>query len=317
METGSRVRTLTLPGGLSQRAAPLARLARACYPDMLVAVNEHAAGWRVSLAPPGELIRAYDPGIASVLAARHIDCRDLMPWHHRVTVGGVLWQEAMYRSWALLAWSRRLREGGRGRPWLIHVAPDDDLNVPALLCHPGAHALNGIMEDLDVDLTDCATVRTAIERGLIGVGSYIAPFLSAQPSDIVHLAPALAGPALAAPRRFSVEGERDGHSRLVLREAPQGSCTYRKTFHATSVGEGWDARQPVLLDIDLSYFDVLPKRRREPRGAACTVLELIEGIQPLRGAIAAVTIGYSPGSCPSAQWAGLVDQLRSALFPLP
>jgi hypothetical protein len=36
----------------------------------------------------------------------------------------------------------------------------------------------------------------------------------------------------------------------------------------------------------------------------------------MAAAIAAVTVSYSPGACPSAKWATLAAELRAALSPL-
>jgi hypothetical protein len=318
MEAVAGARTLTLPGRLSHRAEPLAALARECYPDMAVLVEEGPEGWLIRLAPVGELTRASDPGIAAVLAASHVDGRDLMGWHRFGIVGRALWLEAMYHSWALVAWSQWLPSAGDVRPLILHVARNDDLVAPALLCADGPASFVAIMEDLTVELADPATVRTAVERGLIGVGSYIVPLLRALPGDVVHLTPATAadvGPA--ARRRFAVEaGPLPSHPRLVVRDLADGPCSYRQTSDPAALADDWDHTQPVLLDIDLGYFDLVPKRRREPFGAPCSVSELIAGIRPMAAAIVAVTVAYSPGSCPSARWAALVHELRATLAPL-
>lgn len=318
MEAVAGARTLTLPGRLSDRAEPLAALARECYPDMAVLVEGGPEGWLVRLAPVSELTRVYDTGIAAVLAESDIDGGDLMWWHRLGTVGRAVWLEAMYHSWALVAWSQWLRSAGDARPLVLHVARNHDLVAPALLCADGPASFIGIMEDLAIELTDPATVRTAVERGLIGVGSYITPLLRALPGDVVHLAPATSadvGPA--ARRRFAVDaGRQPSHPRLVVRDLADGPCSYRQTGDPASLAADWDPTQPVLLDIDLGYFDLVPKRRREPFGAPCSVAELIAGVRPMAAAIVAVTVAYSPGSCPSVRWATLADELRAALAPL-
>lgn len=317
MEAVAGARTLTLPGRLADRGEPLAALARECYPDMAVSVERGPEEWLVHLAPVGELTRAYDPGIAAVLAASDLDLGDLMSWHRLGTVGRAVWLEAMYHSWALLAWSQWLRSAGHVRPLVLHVAPNHDLAAPALLCADGPASFVGIMEDLAVELTEPATVRTAVERGLVGVGSYIAPLLRALPGDVVHLAPAGSpdvGPA--ARRRFTVDAGPDrSHPRLAIRDVPDGPCSYRQTSDPASLADGWDPAQPVLLDIDLGYFDLVPKRRRQPLGAPRSVSELIAGVRPMAAAIAAVTVAYAPGSCPSARWATLTEELRATLGP--
>jgi hypothetical protein len=319
MEAIASARTLALPSHLSDSAEPLAALARKCYPDMVVSVAGSPDGWLVRLAPVGELARAYDPGIVSVLAGMGIDCNDLMSWHLLGNVGGAVWLESMYHSWALVAWSQWLRSAADAvRPLVIHVARNHDLGTPALLCGDKPTVLMSIMEDLAFELADPSGVRTAVERGLIGVGSYITPLLSARPGDVLHLAPAVsAEDDMATRRRFNVEtSPQRSDKRLVVCERLDGACSYRKTRDPSSLADDWNLAQPVLLDIDLGYFDLVPKRRREPVGVPCTISQLIDGIKPMAGAIAAVTVAYSVAFCPSARWATLATELRSALSSL-
>ena len=319
METVARARTLRLPRTVSPRAEPLAALARCCYPDMAVYVEEEddAAGWRVRIAPVGELTRAHDSGIAAALAANGIGFDDMMGWHHLVDAGSLIWLEAMYHSWALPAWSHAGRRSAGLRPWLVHVAPHDDLGVPALLGGNGPGVLLATMEDITIDLCDPAVVRSAIDGGLIGVGSYIAPCLHAWPGDMVHLAPAGRPGDTRAAWRFAVEAETPGTaSPLVLRECVDGPCSYRRTADPTTLADGWTPGQPVLLNISLAYFELLAKRRREPLARPCSIDELVAGLRPLAPWVVAVTVAYAPGSCPAERWASLSGELRQALMAL-
>jgi hypothetical protein len=318
MEAVAGTRTITLPGHLSGRAEPLAALARECYPDMAVLVDRSREDWLVRLAPVGELTRVWDPGISAVLAASNVVGSDLMSWHRLYSVGRTVWLEAMYHSWALVAWSKWLQFAGDVRPLILHVARTHDLGAPALLCGASPTLLLGIMEDLEIELIDPATVRNAVKQGFIGVGSYMTPLLRAMPGDLVHLAPANRANMDPTHRlRFDVDASPwHAYPRLEIRGVATGSCSYRQIGDPALLVDEWTPTQPVLLDIDLAYFDVVPKRRREPLGASCSVSELIEGVQPMAAAIAAVTVSYSPGACPSAKWATLAAELRAALSPL-
>ena len=316
METLAGARTLSLPRAVSEQAQPLEALARRCYPDMAVCVEADATAWLVRIAPVGELTRAYDSGIAAALAATGIGFDDMMGWHHVVDLGSVVWLESMYHSWALLAWSHRWRTHSDDRPWLVHVAPNDDLGVPALLSDEAASSLLAIMEDRSVDLGDQTSVRSAIEDGLIGVGSYIVPWLHARPGEVIHLAPDAATVGGSA-FRFGIEAETPGVvSRLVMRERADGPCSYRRTGNSASLAEGWTPGRPVLLDIDLGYFDLVPKKRRQALASRCSIAELTDGLRPLAPWITAVTIAYAPGSCPAERWAPLAAELREALMVL-
>jgi hypothetical protein len=46
------------------------------------------------------------------------------------------------------------------------------------------------------------------------------------------------------------------------------------------------------------------------------VAQFVEHLAPFSGTIAAVTIAYAPGLCPSRRWAELVGELRATLEPL-
>jgi hypothetical protein len=313
MEALARARTLTLSRESSERAEPLAALARLCYPDMAVSVEQTATSWLVHLAPPGELIRLYDDRIAAALSANGIGFDEMADWHRLADLGGVVWLESMYPCCALVAWSRLLHDDDQARPLLVRIARNEDLGVPALL---GGQVgpLVAIMEDVEVALENQANVLTALASGLIGVGSYLTPWLRARPSDVLHLAP-------AAPEgeifRFDIEPEVAGEvSRLLIRERGGGSCSYQQISDPALLSHAWSRGRPVLLDIDLSYFALLPKKGRASSSASCSVAAVLEGLRPFAPAIAAVTIAYAPGSCPAKCWAPLAAELREGLISL-
>lgn len=310
------IRTVSLPHTASELAAPLAALARACYPDMAVSVQHDEARWLVRLFPVGELTRARDSAIAATLARLGVSFDEMMNWHRLDDRGPVVWLESMYHSWALLAWSCAWRRRGNVRPWLVHVAPTADLGTPALLGSDNGSSLLAIMEDMTLDLDNQDSVRGALEKGLVGVGSYIVPWLHARAGDVVHLAPG-APATVTTVSRFALETEIPGTvSRLVMRHHADGRCSYRRTGDPASLAQGWTQGQPVLLDIDLGYFDLVPNRRHEPFGKPCSIAELVDGLLPLARSIVAVTIAYAPGSCPAGRWGQLAAELRTALMAL-
>lgn len=312
MEALAGPRTITLPAGVSARPEPLAALARRCYPDMAVTVNACDKGWAVTVAPLGELVRAADPDLGESLAEMGLSSADIMSWHRLTRIGPALWLEAMCRSWALLAFAHALTQTP-ARPLIIHVARHEDLATPTLARRDDA--LTAILEPQSVDVRDPASIRAAILRGLIGVDAYLTPLLATRPADIVHLAPA-GGDLPAAPRRFDVRLAPDGApSELLLAPAATGASSYRATADSLALAEGFTGG-PVLLDIDLAFFDLLPRRRRGPPDTPASIDALIEGLRPLAGAITAVAIAYSPGACPSARWPHLGEALRPKLAAL-
>ncbi|WP_175152619.1 hypothetical protein [Paraburkholderia ultramafica] len=280
---------------------------------MAIAVEDDAANWLVHVTPAGELTRARDRGIAAALAMTGIGFDDMMTWHRTAAVGPVVWLESMYHSWALLAWSHSLRDHADARPWLVHVAPNDDLGVPAVLGCNAPGSLLAIMEDLTIELGNPRSVGRAIEHGLIGVGSYIVPWLHAQPADVVHLVPDALAPAQNV-CRFCIESEAPNEpSRLVMSKRVDGACSYQRTDDPAALACGWTAGQPVLLDIDLAYFALMRNGQRKAPAQPCLISQLVDGLRPLVPWIATVTIAYAPGSCPAERWAPLAAQLREAL----
>jgi hypothetical protein len=319
MEAVGRRRVLSFRRHVADEAAPLAALARRCYPEMAVRVEAAPTTWRVHLAPLAPLAVVHDPGLTAALARLGIDLSDMMGWHRDERIGRAAWLVSLNHAWALVAWAKWLAGGSANRPLLVHVGVRDDLGVPLLACQPEPSQFTGLMEDLTIDLAVPATVALAVEAGVVGSGSYVAPFLRARPADIVHLAPAGSETPPCAMARFTAEAAAavsdPGVERLVLRPDDQGPCRLERTVSPNGVAAAHRDGQPVLLDIDLGYFELVATRQRARALAGAPVPEFLGALAPLLPAVVVVTVSLSPGTCPAARWRALLDELRLGLQP--
>jgi hypothetical protein len=235
-------------------------------------------------------------------------------------VGGRLWLESMNHAWALLAWAEWFTATGTARPMIVRVA-GPDLGVPALVCLSDPASFVGLMEDTVMDLRRPDTVAAAIAGGLVGTDSFLTPLLRARPADIVHL---MAEPAAedSEPLHFDVAAATPSDDRppghLVWRPDERGACRYHRVTSPSAMAELHRGDQPVLLDVDLSYFDLVQRRRRGfPEGARpASVEQVVRGVSPMAGSIAVVTVSLSAGLCPAARWDEILDELRLGLTPL-
>ena len=141
----------------------------------------------------------------------------------------------------------------------------------------------------------------------------MAPFLRACPTDVVHIA----DPGQEQPSRFTVSATPWSAdptvSCLALVPGGDGSCSYRPLPDASPLTSD---HRPVLLHVDLSWFDRLAERQSGHAVPIRSVADLVEQVAPLAGMIACVTVSYAPGLCPSRRWRALAGELRDTLEPL-
>ena len=319
MEAVSGGHILEFPATVVDSPEPLAALARQCYPDMAVEVEANADGWRVHLRSLAAFATVYDRDLTGVLAEIGVAIDGAMTWRRHGSVGPTTWLEALNPAWGLEGWSRWLEAGGTGRPLIVHIDPHDDLAVPSLVCEGEKHRFRGLIDDTVVDLRRPGTVAHAVECALIGMSSYVVPLLRAVPSDIVHLVPAASGQPELSPQpvRFKVGAmpwAADPNVKVLARTPDDdGDCTYRKTTDLSAVAATHQAGQPVFVDIDLAYFDLLPERRRASFTHAAPAGDVVDALAPLLPMVAVVTIACSPGFCRSRRWRPLLGVLRPGL----
>lgn len=320
METVARNHTIEISRAVADQPEPLADLARQCYADMAVTVEDAASVWRIRLASLAPMAAAYDRDLGAVLAEMGIGLDEIANWRRLHRADSIIWLESLTSAWALVAWSHWLSAGRTGRPLIVQIGGRGSLKVPALVCGPEPGAFVGLMDDAPLRLDQPDTVASAVERGLVGASSFITPFLRACPTDIVHIVsdPLAAGPEPACFTVAAAPWTPDPTvDCLELRPDESGTSSYRQVTDPTEVAAFYTPDQPVFVHVDLSFFDLLPERRRS---RACHSLasaaELVGHLAPLAGAIACVTIAYAPGLCPASRWDELAAELRTALRPL-
>jgi hypothetical protein len=313
---------LTFHRGVTNEPDHLAALARACFPDRAVIVEEAPDEWRVRVAPLAHLAAVYDAELSAVLERMGVALTEISEWHRIGQRGDVKWLESMNPAWALFAWAHWLAAEQPLGAMMIHVAIHEDLAVPALICGHEPTSFTELMDDVTIDLLSPPTVARAIRRGVIGVSGFITPLLRACPIDIVHITPAAFASDSVSVRFRLEETPWPPDPRITqpaLELSRDGPCSYRRTTDPARISTSHESRQPVLLNIDLAAFDLLPGRRPPsdetlPRSVALT--DLLEGLQPLASKISVVTIGYSPGWCPAQRWSGLVETTADGLEQL-
>jgi hypothetical protein len=312
--------TVEIARDVTDQPEPLAALARHCYSDMAVSVEEAGSVWRIRMTPVAPIAVAYDRDLRSVLGELGIGLDGIMGWHRVDRAGRALWLDSLASAWALVAWSHLLADGelveGGSRPLIVQVGGHGRLKVPPLVCGLDPQSFVGLMDDGPIDLGRPDTVAAAVERGLLGGSSFLAPFLRACPADIVHIT----DHGQEQPVRFAVSATPWSADPTVscLALTPGGnggdeSCSYRRLSDSAPLASD---HRPVLLHVDLSWFDQLAERRPGPAVPARSVADLVEQVAPLAETIACVTVSYAPGLCPSRRWRALAGELRGALEPL-
>jgi hypothetical protein len=314
-------RVIHLSRSVAREPETLIALAQECYPDLAVAINVDGASdvWRLHLSSRAHQAAIFDPDLAATLSRMGMSFHDVMPWRRMRRVGSALWMESFNNSWALAAWSRWLAEGGQGRPLLIRVDAHDDLGVPPLLWNNDHKALLPLFEEYHIDLRKVPTVDWAVEHGMVGIGSFVMPFLLMSPADIIHVQRAELAEAQVNPIQFAVKvlpwppDPKLGH--LAIRNGTAG-CTYLQVAGPTGLAELPPLTgRSILLDIDLDYFALLPARQRPGShfSGLASVESLFEALRPVASQIRVATIAYSPGFCPSRLWSTLVKELGDEL----
>ncbi len=299
------------------------------------AIAERAGdAWRLKLYWPGDLDRHVDPKLPLGLEwwDRQLSL-DRMALSYRRS-GKIL--TALYDTWTLHSWSEWLARGGAVDDVVVlHVDDHRDLAPPRLIADE-----RGLWDAITSNMVEIARpdqVRSAIESGAIGMGSFLTPFLHAFPrTEVRHLgqAPKITGATDYAMRMTLEEDSllHPGSPRpsigLDVKELGTGPGVYR----ATSSLDEWlcgIGDRPCLLHIDMDYFN----NRYDGDSSWQTRLERLD--PPLddvllrigeltgalnralrRGQIEDVVIAYSPGFFPAEFWEASDSLLRQGLEAL-
>jgi len=334
----------SLPEVPEERASLLASY----FPEHVADAELQGNEWSVLLWRPD------DP-------AFHVDPRldeGLRWWSPRLTASGIA--EAVLRtprscvslldSWGLVAlteWMQgRLSQDESPRAIFLHADDHGDMGSPLLAVAPSGYT--DLMTGRPVALTNPVSVMKAVISGGVGIGSFLAPFLHAQPNmtfrHLRHLTPVQPGwgsrPFLGTLQPVCNEdgllspGAARPAVRLERGERPLGnSCGPGGEYSATADAAVWvaglPAGLPVLLHLDLDFLNNrydgdsdwrLSPARLDP-SAERVLARVDEVFDALEGAVPAerlelVHIAFSPGFFPAELWAPTYALLRERLARL-
>lgn len=295
------------------------------------------SAWRVELRPPPRASYYVDPRLNEGLAwwagfAGRTPIRDILTSRKRVR--GV--QVSLSDAWCGFAWSTFLSRHGADPSapiTVLHVDDHQDLMSPRI-----ARVGNGSFVDLitgsPVVVEKPSTVRSAVESGAIGMGSFVVPFVSSRRAvHVRHL------------RMPSGRAHPPGSYRLVLVDEPDtlidpaaarpavavlapgermpSSGTEAGSYRLQESLDGWvdDLPDgPVLLHIDCDYFNNRydadsewrsHHRTHDPSSAsvATAVDALCDALEPALPVVSDVTVALSPGFFPAELWQPTVETL--------
>ena len=246
-----------LPEGAADRHAAL----RDYFCDKDAEAVRNGDVWELRLAWPGGDERHVDPALEAGLKLwGGIELHEMAMAQRRS--GRVL--RALYDTWTLHSWSEWFaREGLAAGDTLtiLHVDDHRDLGSPRLF-RRGSLWIDPIEERI-FEIDDPVSVRSAIESGAVGMGSFLTPVLHSFPeADVRHLgqAPKVIGTkdhqiGLTTQKDDLLEpgAERPG---ILLEDLAEGAGPGR--YRLTDDPDRWveDVRQgPVLLHVDMDYFN--------------------------------------------------------------
>ncbi|MEU6904373.1 hypothetical protein ABZ935_03290 [Streptomyces coeruleorubidus] len=233
-------------------------------------------------------------------------------------------------SWALWAWSKWLAKRnnadqlGNRRPMIVHLDSHDDLAAPPLRFTARRSQFEAAFDGLIVDLKRPASISAAIDLGLVGIGSFIVPFLHGLTGfEFVHLCMDTSDQtqsqgSLSLGSRES--GEVMKRPELLIADGSPGRKQGGRELGTYKFGPDFsilgilEPAGPVLLDIDMDFFcnrydDSMEGRNRcvtdncHTRESICDLIdELGFHLRSNRGLcnqVEVVTIALSPGFFPS------------------
>ena len=218
-------------------------------------------GWELKLFWPGGEERHVDPKLEEGLRLWGGIGLNQMPMAQRRS-GRVL--RALYDTWTLHSWSEWFRgtDHASGETLtILHIDDHRDLGSPRLFRRSGrwVDSITGEVFEFD----DPASVRSAIESGAVGMGSFLTPVLHRFPeADVRQLgqAPKVTG---TTDYRVELTTEPDcmlepGAERPAVKLHTGVEGTGPRRYRITDDPARWveDVRPgPVLLHIDMDYFN--------------------------------------------------------------
>ncbi len=239
---------------------------------------------------------------------------------------------ALNDCWSLLSWSLKLNEwqqqGTQTKKInIIHLDSHTDMNSPRLSLNQ-----DGSWQDLltgeQFDVLDPNSVSQAVMSGAIGIGSFISPLIACNIDiDLFHLSPAQHFRYQPDQYSLTLDYERDDplfetaiRPKLIVGHTHSNS-NYTLTDDLTAICKAIDNHYPVLLHIDLDYFNNRFDGRPDWQGVTSRhdpsiahVLEQVDFVfHQLRESnieLADICVGVSPGFFPAEFWQATLKQIR-------
>lgn len=288
---------------------------------------------QLSLEWPSGIERHVDPELQSGLDWWGRGVSRATMWSAAYRDGPIL--TSLYDTWTLHSWSEWLARTPVQRVKdvvLLHVDDHRDLGSPRLLVRDGA-LVDAITGEL-FNLCHPESVRSAINSGAIGMGSFMTPFIHEFPAaQVRHLCQPPKGhrttasrllPITVADTLLDLGSERPAIDYLPDYAVSQGS--YLVTPDASIWAKGIEGR-PALVHIDMDYFnnrydgDSLWQERKEQLDPDLSSIfvkidELLDALAMSGVEIDDVTIAYSPGFFPAEYWQIADQRLRTGLHKI-
>ena len=320
---------------LSEDAAERHGKLRDYFCDKDAEAVRNGDGWELKLFWPGGEERHVDPKLEEGLRLWDGIGLDQMVLARRRN-GRVL--RALYDTWTLHSWSEWFAKAGLASDetlTILHIDDHRDLGSPRLF-RRGPDWVDPIAGSV-FKFDNPASVRSAIESGAVGMGSFLTPVLHRFPgADVRQLGQA---PKVTGTTDYCIEVTSEADNLLEpgaerpavrLREGVEGIGPGR--YRITDDPERWveDVRPgPVLLHVDMDYFnnryDGDGDWRERPDVLDPSVNEVLSEVgrvtATLRGAgvvprIGDAVIAFSPGFFPAELWEPADRRLQEGLEEL-
>jgi len=309
------------------------------YPDMEYILEDAGEDWHYRIRPFSRGAVRYDPNLPhNARAQLGISVDEIATWRMLEHYGNILWMEALNHCWALPAWSRWLEGQCEPvvSPLMIHIDAHDDLGNSSLLCSANKSRFAAALGNQAMDLTHPESVYTFVQRGLVGIGSFMLPFLWAVGGcRLVHIIPGWSWLAPECECEYEIRAtaltDNLSYGLLHLSPAAAACDTLVSRFHYTRTADldylrlSGSKIPPVFLDIDLDYFGLYSARIPPPARHHADLADAFAAVDRVIAALehaglsrrlAVITIAYSPGFFPSGWWQSLVPYLRARLHGL-
>jgi hypothetical protein len=338
-----KVKQLLLPVGRLPDD-PVERRARLdhYFDDLLASVKAVQDGWEIDLNWPSTADYYVDPALGQGLEWWSGSAK--VDQIHTQVCHSSRGQLSLNDSWTLYSWSRwladcRARKKAVEEVVVLHVDDHTDLMTPRLTFQ-GAGLCDAI-SGRAFDLYEPESVRSAIQTGAVGVGSFISPFIHAikrvhvrhlcqTASDRCALGCSLVAEHLAD-TLLNVGGSRPAVRVTTAELGVSGDpgAHVAGQYHCTRQLDRWldelpDA--PVLLHFDMDYFNnrynrdsdwAAKERRHDPDLSAvlAAIDAVFEQVRQARVAsrIENVAVGISPGFFPAELWAHSIERMQEHL----